>query len=204
MTSNIERIIDDIEDYISNCKYAPLSSTKIIVDKEEIDQLLRELRMKTPEEIKNYQKIISNREKILNDAQKKAEELINNATIQTTQLINEHEIMQQAYAKANEVVTMATKEAQELLDNATIEANSIKASAVQYIDDLLAQLERLISVTVQNANDNYNELIGNLNSCNGIIKANRTELHPEEDDLEDITFSDSSTDEMTGFGLELM
>ena len=60
--------------------------------------------MKTPDEIKRYQKIISNKEAILNDARAKAEALIQDATVQTTELINEHEIMQQAYAQANEVV----------------------------------------------------------------------------------------------------
>ena len=66
MTSRIEQLIDEIETYIDNCKPQPLSQTKIIVNKEEIDELLRELRSKTPEEIKRYQKIISNKEAILN------------------------------------------------------------------------------------------------------------------------------------------
>ena len=48
---------------------------------EEIDALLRELRMKTPDEIKRYQKIISNRDAILNDARQKADALINEAAI---------------------------------------------------------------------------------------------------------------------------
>ena len=62
MSSKIEQLIDDIEVYIDSCKYQPLSSSKIIVNKEEIDELLRELRMNTPDEIKRYQKIISNKE----------------------------------------------------------------------------------------------------------------------------------------------
>ena len=65
MSSKIEQLIDEIEQYIDSCKYQALSNTKIIVNKEEIDELLRELRMKTPDEIKRYQKIISNKEAIL-------------------------------------------------------------------------------------------------------------------------------------------
>ena len=42
-----------------------MSTTKIIVNKEHLDELLRELRMKTPDEIKRYQKIIANRDAIL-------------------------------------------------------------------------------------------------------------------------------------------
>ena len=50
-----------------------LSTTKIVVNKEEIEELLRELRLKTPDEIKRYQKIISNKDAILEDAQAKAD-----------------------------------------------------------------------------------------------------------------------------------
>ena len=112
MSSKIEQLIDEIEDYINSCKYQTLSKTNIIVNKDEIDELLRELRMKTPDEIKRYQKIISNKEAILEDARTKAQALIDEATEHTTHLINEHWIMQQAYAQANEVVTLATRQAQ--------------------------------------------------------------------------------------------
>ena len=44
MSSRIEQIIDDIEEFIESCKYQPLSTAKIIVNKEEMDELLRELR----------------------------------------------------------------------------------------------------------------------------------------------------------------
>ncbi len=193
MTSKIEALIDEIEEYINSCKFQTLSTTRIIVNKEQIDDLLRELRMNTPDEIKRYQKMISNRDAILEDARKKAEALINDATAQTNQLINEHEIMQQAYSKANEVVTMATNQAQEILDKATIEANSMKSAAVQYVDDLLENVEKIITSAAQVTSSNYNDLISNLNSYNGIIKENRLELHPvEADDLEDINLSNES------------
>ena len=73
MSRKIEQLIDEIEEYIDSCKYQPLSNSKILVNKEEIDELLRELRMKTPDEIKRYQKIIANRDAILADAQAKAD-----------------------------------------------------------------------------------------------------------------------------------
>ena len=79
MSSKIEQQIDQIEDYIDSCRYQKFSKTNIIVDKDELDGLLEELRARTPEEIKHYQRIISNKEAILEDARRKAEELINEA-----------------------------------------------------------------------------------------------------------------------------
>lgn len=198
MTSKIEQLIDELEEYINNCKFQTFSNERIIVNKDEIDERLRELRTHTPEEIKRYQKMLANRDAILDDAHKRAEALINEATIHTNQLVNEHEIMQQAYAKANDIVSMATSQAQEILDKATIEANSVRAAAMQYTDDLLANVEKIITHTSQLAVSNYNELISNLNSCNGIVKENRTELHPsDEDGLESIAINTGSNDTET-------
>ena len=84
MSSRMEQIIEEIEEYIDNCKYQPLSSTKIVVNKDELEELLTELKMKTPEEIKRYQKIISNKEAILADAQAKADAIIAQAQVQTS------------------------------------------------------------------------------------------------------------------------
>ena len=99
MSSRIEQIIDEIEEYIDHCKFQPLSTTKIIVNKDQIDELLRELRMKTPEEIKRYQKIIDNKDAIIADAQTKADSMIEEAKAKTDELVSDHEIMQQAYAR---------------------------------------------------------------------------------------------------------
>ena len=61
MSSRIEQIIEEIEEYVESCKYQPLSTTKIVVNKEELEELLRELRLKTPDEIKRYQRCDSGR-----------------------------------------------------------------------------------------------------------------------------------------------
>ena len=182
MSSRIEQLIDEIEEYIDGCKYQPLSNSKIIVNKEEIDELLRELRMKTPDEIKRDQKIISNKEAILSDARAKAEALINDATMHTNELINEHEIMQQAYSQANDVVKMATQQAQEILDNATIEANNMRMAAMQYTDDILANVENLISQAMRTTTDHYESFFGALNHYSDVVNANRIELNPPEAD----------------------
>lgn len=195
MSSKIEELIDEIEEYIDSCRYQPLSSSKIIVNKEEIDELLRELRAKTPDEIKRYQKIISNKEAILNDARAKAEALINEATIHTNELISEHEIMRQAYEQANEVVNMASNQAQDILNNATMEANALKTAAMQYMDDMLTHLESIIGATINTAVTNYEGLIGGLNQYRDIIQSNRRELHPSEAEYDDMADQDNLIDE---------
>lgn len=177
--SKIEQLIEDIENYIDGCKFQALSGgSKIIVEKEVIDDYIRELRQKTPEEIRMCQKIMKNREQILKDAKKQADDLIQDATIQTNELINEHEIMQQAYAHANEVVKSATIQAQNILDTATLEANNMLESARQYTDQLLEAVETIISAAMESTNANYNSQINALNQYYETIIANRAELNP--------------------------
>ena len=177
MSSRIEELIDEIEEYIDTCKYKAFSTDIIMVNKAEMDDLLRELRMKTPEEIKRYQKVLANTEAILADARSKAEELIKNATAQTTELVNEHEIMQRAYEQANEIVAMATEQAQGILDNAMIEANNMKAAAMQYTDDILANLENILKQSIEISTRDYNTLVGNLQSwCLRTIRSMRHRL----------------------------
>ena len=92
MSSRIEQIIEEIEEYVESCKYQPLSTTKIVVNKEELEELLRELRLKTPDEIKRYQKIISNKDAILADAQNKADAIIAEAQAKAREMVEQSEV----------------------------------------------------------------------------------------------------------------
>jgi len=180
MSSRIEQLIEEIEDYISDCKYQPFSQSKIIVDKDELEELLDELKSKTPEEIRRYQKIISNKDAILSDAQKQADNIIAQAQIQTNELVSEHEIMQRAFAQGNEVIVNATNQAQEILDKATSDANAIRTSAIAYVDDMLMNIERLLSGTIDASNQRQESLVKSLQASLDIVTANRIELNPPE------------------------
>lgn len=180
--SKIEQIIAEIEEFIDSCRFQPLSSTKIIVNKEELEELLAELRLKTPEEIKKYQRMISNRDAILNEARERAEAMLNEARAQTSELVSEHEIMQQAYIQANDIVKQATEHAQEILDRATEDANNIRMGAMQYTDDSLANLQSLIAHSIENFNSRYDVMMKSLTQCLDVVTANRDELNPVDEE----------------------
>ena len=182
MSSKMEQIIEEIEDYIDGCKPSPISRNKILVNREQLEELLSELRTKTPEEVKRYQKIISNKEAILADAQAKADQIIAQAQIQTNELVSEHQIMQQAYEQANEVVSIATKQAQEILDNATNEANNLRMSAMAYTDSQLKSIEDILTGSIKASKTNYESLINSLQHFEDVVASNRAELFPPEED----------------------
>ena len=170
MSSRIEQIIDEIEEYIDHCKFQPLSTTKIIVNKDQIDELLRELRMKTPEEIKRYQKIIDNKDAIIADAQTKADSMIEEAKAKTDELVSDHEIMQQAYAQANEIVAAATEQAHQL-----------RMGAMGYADDMMAKVENLIGHALDNYTTKYDSLVNSLQESFDMVHGDREELRIQDE-----------------------
>ncbi len=189
-TSKIEQIIDEIEEYIDSCKYAAFSSTNILVNKEELESLLEELRRKTPDEIKRYQKIISNKEAIMDDARKKADSMVKQATVYTEQMVDEHTIMQQAYAQAGEIVERARQQAQQIIDNASAQANEIQYSAMQYTDDSLASIQAILGQSINETQEHNAQLVDSLNQILNVVNMNRAELHPEEGIAQDEAIAD--------------
>lgn len=202
MSSKIEQIITEIEDYIASCKPQPFSNSRIIVNKEEIEELLVELRMRIPEEVKQYQKIISNQDAILAEAHAEADKtvkeahsqvdtMIAQAEEQTNEMVNEHEIMQRAYEQANQVIEQANSQAQQIVDNAVNEANSIRQSSIKYTDDMLASLQTIVRHTLDDAQGRFDSFRSSMQSSYEIVSANRQELsgsiivQPEEPEKEE-------------------
>jgi cell division septum initiation protein DivIVA len=179
MSSRIEQIIEEIEEFVDSCKYQPLSSTKIVVNKEELEEMLRELRMKTPDEIKRYQKIISNKDAILDDAQSKADAIIKDAQAQAEKIVAESEVMQIALQQSNQLIEQTNLQAQEILDKATEDANNIRLSAIQYTDEMLENMEKIMSQTIETAGAKYSNFINSIQSCYDIVSKNRSELNPQ-------------------------
>lgn len=179
MSSRIEQIIEEIEEYVDSCKFQPLSSTKIVVNKEELEELLRELRMKTPDEIKRYQKIISNKDAILEDAQSKADAIIAEAQAKADKIVSESEVMQKALEQSHELLEQTNAQAQEIIDSATMDSNNIRMSAISYTDEMLDNLEKIMSHTIDAAGTKYNNFINSIQSCYDIVSKNRQELSPQ-------------------------
>ncbi|MBQ8970737.1 MAG: hypothetical protein IJ873_05000 [Lachnospiraceae bacterium] len=190
MASKIEQIIEEMEDFVDNCSYQKFSSTNIIVERERLEEYLRELRTRTPDEIKQYQRIISNKEAILNDARQKADAVLNDAKaradaiikesqINRDNLVSQHEVMQRAYAQADEVTRNANAQAQQTVDQAMIEANSIRESAMKYLDDMLAELQGILHHSIETARAKYGDLITQLDRCAAVVDKDRAQLYPQ-------------------------
>lgn len=184
--SRIEQIIEEIEDYIDSCK-GPLfgGGDKIVVDRERMEELLRELRMKTPEEIKRYQKILRQREEILDDAEQKAAAILSDAQEQYKALVEEHAIMQEAYQQAEITVREANEQADQIIANARAQAAEIGNGAIYYTKDLLEMSEKTLAAALESTSSNARALEAAMQGYLDVIRQNKAELVTEDPDDRD-------------------
>lgn len=201
--SRIEQLIEDIYEFVESCRMQPLSSTKVIVPKDELYDLLDELRLRTPDEIKRYQKIIANRDAIIADAEEKAENILRQNRDKAKDLLNEHEIMQQAYYQANEMIMQASEEADRLRREAAEESEQIRTSALIYSNEVLSEVENVLANAYEQAVSRYDGFIGTLKNNLEIINNNKRELseqlYPQNNNQSNVsaaseTFSDEDFD----------
>ena len=177
MASKIEQTIEDIYEYLDTCKYAAFSNKEsIIVNKDDIYDLLEELKGNIPEEIRHSRQIVQNRDAILDNAKATAQQLLAKAEEKQGELVEKNEIMQQAYAQAQEVVNQANINAMDLLNQATTEANNYQMSAMKYTDDSLAGISDILTKAINEAQGRYTDLINSLSACLQVVNSDRAQL----------------------------
>lgn len=178
-TKRIEQLIEEIFEFVESCKASAFSSSKVIVPKEELYDLLDELRLKVPEEIKRCQKMIANRDAIIADAEDKAAAIEQSARQQAQLLVNDSEIMQQAYYQANEMVRQATEHAQSMVAQAQEEAMQIHQGALGYTYDKLSCIESILADSYEKTKKCSDDMLEVMRQNLEIISANRKELCEE-------------------------
>lgn len=180
-SSRIEQEIEDIFEFIESCKLQRLSSNRVIVPKDELYDLLDELRRDVPEEIKRYQKILRQRDAILDDAEAKATAILSDAQDQYRALIEEHAIMQEAYQQAELTVNEANAQAEQIIANARAQAAEIGNGALYYTRDLLDMAEKTIASAYEATASNARALESALQGHLDLIRENKQQLVGEDE-----------------------
>lgn len=134
---SIEEILDEMEIVLLDAPRVPFTN-KRMVEEDEFARLLDELREALPVEVKEANKILNNRQKIMEDAQKEAQSIIDQGKNYVSKLTDENVITRQAQDQANEIVGQAQKSADEL-----------RADAVLYADNVFTHLEGNIEKAIE-------------------------------------------------------
>src|SRR5882762_6058247 len=102
-------LIDKLDDLVHNAKPVPLTD-QVRVDREEIYDLLDQMRATIPEEIKQARWIVKERQEMLAEAKR----VVKEARDQQQRLVSQEEITRQAERAAEEIVEDANTRAREI------------------------------------------------------------------------------------------
>src|SRR5216110_4085412 len=96
-------LIDKLDDLIQNARPVPLTD-QVRVDREEIYDLLDQMRATIPEEIKQARWIVKERQEIVAEAKREAERIVKEARERAERLVSEQEITKAAERAAEDII----------------------------------------------------------------------------------------------------
>lgn len=139
-------LIDEVEDIVEAGTSVPLIG-KVMVDRDEILDIVKEIRIKLPDEIKQAAWIKEERQRIIDEAQKTSTAMISEAEVRLEELIDREEVIKQANLRADEILKRAEYSSEE-----------IRNGALEYADGLLYEAQENFKELIQLLNDNRKEL----------------------------------------------
>ena len=126
-------LIDKLDDLVHNAKPMPLTD-QVRVDKEEIYDILDQMRATIPEEIKQARWIVKERQEMLAEAKREAERIVKEGRERQERLIADEEI-----------VKAAERAAEDIIEDARAHEREIRLGAEDYADEILDTLETNLS-----------------------------------------------------------
>ncbi|MDF2545728.1 MAG: ATPase [Anaerosolibacter sp.] len=145
---NVLRLLDELEDIVENSSTIPFAG-KALVDRGEILDIIKEIRIQLPDEVKQAQWIKEERQRILVDAQQEAESIMKDARTHIEEMVEK-----------DEITRLAQKRAEEIIEQGQAHAKEIRIGARQYADDLLAGIEERLDQLGNTVKQNRKELKG--------------------------------------------
>ena len=122
-------LIDKLDDLVHNAKAVPLTD-QVRIDREEIYDILDQMRATIPEEIKQARWIVKERQEMLAEAKRETDRLVNEAREQAVR-----------EASQTEIVKIAERQAQEIVDEARRQARETRLEMEDWADGILSTLE---------------------------------------------------------------
>ena len=122
-------LIDKLDDLVHNAKAVPLTD-QVRIDREEIYDILDQMRATIPEEIKQARWIVKERQEMLAEAKREVDRILGEAREQAVR-----------EASQTEIVKLAERQAQEIVDDARRQARETRLEMEDWADQILSTLE---------------------------------------------------------------
>jgi len=126
---DILQLIDRLEELFNESKNIPLTRN-VMVDEDRMLDIIDQMRIAIPEEVKKAQQLLGQRDRVLAQAQEEANRTLEIARQKADQFIAKDMVAQEAQRRADQIIAQARQEAE-----------NIKADSDDYIIDTLTQLQ---------------------------------------------------------------
>ena len=163
----IESLLNELEDLLDQSKALPFSN-KVSVDKEEMYEIIGEIRQNMPKEFKRCTEMLQERNKIILLAQEEAEEIRQEAQEKMARLVEQHEVTKAAYEKSAEIIDAAKRDAREMRIGATEYADQILAAAEESLKKMAEQFHQESDTVSQFFEKSLDTLYENRQELRGI------------------------------------
>jgi cell division septum initiation protein DivIVA len=130
---DILQLIDRLEELFNAAKAVPFTHN-VIVDEDRMLELIDQMRIAIPEEVKKAQQVVAQRDRVMAQAQEEANRTLQIARDKADQLTQKDMIAQEAQRRADQILAQARAEAE-----------AIRADADNYVLDTLMQLQDQIA-----------------------------------------------------------
>ena len=136
----IFNLLETIEDMLENSKTLPFTN-KAVLDKEELLDIIKEIRLKLPEELKQAKVIKEEHDRIIEKANEEAQDIVKEAENRIISMIDEHEITKKAYEQKNKIIETANDMAREISNGTKAYADNILAGVQVTLEDALKVIQ---------------------------------------------------------------
>ncbi len=166
---NMEASLQRLEALIAEAKTLPLSS-KLLIDEEEVSQIIEDLRLAIPEEVKQARIIAQERRDILNAAETKGEEIIAKARQRADVMIEEHQITKEAKNAADGILQQARDEATAVRGEAKQNARDIMDRAQKWSDDIQRNARNYVERIIRETDDTFSKSVNDIRKLRQSVK----------------------------------
>ncbi len=137
-------LVDRMEELLNNSKRLPMSS-KIMVDQDEILDIVDQMRIAIPEEIKQARKVHQDQERTAAQAKEEAARVIMLAKEDAARLVNEHAVIKTASERSAQIEQAAKEEAEATRKDADQYASQVLTGLKTRLEVISKQIEALQS-----------------------------------------------------------
>ncbi len=127
---NIDDILDSLDELLDRAWSLPLTGGRCVVDADKVRDLIDDIRLNLPTEVKQAKAIVSDRGEIIGVAKREAESIVRKAEDRARAMIAQEEVVRQAQEKAAEIISQAQYKSREM-----------RQAAQDFSDGVLKQTE---------------------------------------------------------------